>query len=81
MGGGEEYDKSGDEVNGYDFNGDVLQGRTATRNGAALTLAGYNWEVGRGVMSRWGAGWLSERADGCCDFPLVRLLCLQKMAI
>ena len=50
-------------------------------NGAALNLAGYNWEVGRGAMSRWWTGWVSERADGCCDFPLVLLSRLRKMAI
>ena len=36
--GDEEDDDDGDEVNG-----DVLQWRAATRNGATLTLARYNW--------------------------------------
>ena len=53
----------------------------ATRNGAALILAGYNWEVSRGAMLWWWYDWLAERADGCCDFPLVLFSCLRKMAI
>ena len=50
--GNEEDDDDGDEVNGDEVNGEVLQWHAATRKGAALTLAGYNWEVGRGAMSR-----------------------------
>ena len=79
--GDEEDDDDGDEVNGDEVNGDVLQWHAATRNGAALTLAGYTWEVGRGAMLPWWAGWVAERADGRCGFPLVLLLCLRKMAI
>ena len=79
--GNEEDDDDGDEVNGDEVNGDVLQWRVATRSSAALTLAGYNWEVGRGAMSRWWDSWVAERADGRCGFPLVLLLCLQKMKI
>ena len=56
----------------------------ARRRGMAWRLpwAGYNWEEGRGAMSRWWAGWVAERADGRCDFPLVLVLfsCLRKMA-
>ena len=48
----EDYD-GGYEVNGDEVNGDVLQWRAVTRNGVALNLAGYNWEVGRGAMSQW----------------------------
>ena len=46
-----------------------------------LTLAGYNWEVGRGVMQQWWADWVAERADGRCGLLLVLLSCLKKMAI
>ena len=79
--GDKDDDDDGDEVNRDEVNGDVLQWRAATRNGAALTLAGYNWEVVRGAMSWWWAGWVAERADGRCDFPLALLSCLQKLAI
>ena len=51
--GNEKYDADGDELNGDEVNGELLQWRAATRNGVALTIAGYNWEVGRGAMSRW----------------------------
>ena len=27
--------------------------------------------MGRGAMLRWWAGWVAERADWRCDFPLV----------
>ena len=55
--GDKEYDDNrdkvnGDEVNGDEVNGDVLQWCVATRNGVGLTLVGYNWGVGRGVMLR-----------------------------
>ena len=40
--GNEEDDDDGDEVNGDEVNGEVLYWRVATRNGAALTLVGYN---------------------------------------
>ena len=66
----EEDDDDRDKVNGYEVNGGVLQWRAAERNGLALTLAGYNWEVGRGAMSQWWAGWVEERTYGRCDFPL-----------
>ena len=79
--GNEEDDDNGDESNGDEVNGDVLQWSMATRNGAEIALAGYNWEVGRVVMSQWWACWVTERADGCCDFPLVLLSCLQKIEI
>ena len=79
--GDEEDDDDGNEVNGDEVNGDVLQWRAETRNGAALTSTGYNREVGRGVMSRWWAGWVAERANGRCDFSLVLLSCVLKMAI
>ena len=79
--GDEEDDDDGDEVNGDEVNGNVLQWRTMTQNGVALTLVGYNWWVGRDEMSRWWAGWVAERADGCCDFPLVILSCLRKREI
>ena len=36
-------DVNGDKVNGDEVNGNVLQWRVETRNGAALTLEGYNW--------------------------------------
>ena len=48
--GNKEDGDNGDKVNGYKVNGVVLQWRVATRNGAALTLAGYNWEMGRGAV-------------------------------
>ena len=75
--------ESDDILRDVEGNGNVLQWSAATRNGAALTLVGYNWELGRGAMSRWWAGWVAERADGRCDFPLVLVLlsCLRKMAI
>ena len=79
--GDKENDNTGDDVNGDEVNGDVLQWRMATRNGTEFKSVGYNWEVGRGAMSRWWAGWVAERADGRCDFPLVLLSCLRKMAI
>ena len=79
--GNEEYDNNGDKVNGYKVNGDVLQWRAVTRNGSALTLAVYIWDVRRGVMLWWWDGWVAERADGRCDFHPVILSCLQKMAI
>ena len=44
------YDFNGYEVNGDEVNRDVLQWHAATQNGAALTLAGYNCQVGRGAM-------------------------------
>ena len=71
--GNEEDDDNGDEVNGDKVDGGVLQWRAATRNGAALTLVGYNWEVVRGAMLQWWDGWVTERADGNCGFPLVLL--------
>ena len=74
--GNEEDDDDRDKVNEEEVNGNVLQWRAATRNGAALTLAGYNWEVGRGAMLRWWAGWVAERAGVRCDFTLVMLSCL-----
>ena len=45
-----------------------------------LTLAGYKWEVGWGVMS-WGlAGWGEEHAHGICDTsPLLRCTGPQKV--
>ena len=79
--GNEADDDDGDEVNGDEINGDVLRWRAATRNGAALTLSVYNWGVGKGAMSRWWAGWVAERANGRCDFSLVLLSCVLKMAI
>ena len=54
--GDEEDNKNGDEVNGDKVNWGVLQQHAATRDGAArrgvaLTLEGYNIEVGlRGVL-------------------------------
>ena len=51
--GDKEDEDDRDEVNGDEVNGDVLQWRVATRNSVALTLAIYNWDVGRGAMSRW----------------------------
>ena len=60
---------------------DVLQWRAATRNGAALTLVVYNWEVGRGAMSWWWDDWVAERAEGRCDFPLVMFSYLRTMEI
>ena len=41
--GGEEDDENGDHINGGKVNGDVLQWRAATCNGAVLTFVGYNW--------------------------------------
>ena len=41
--GDKEDDDDGDEVNGDEVNGNVLQWRTMTQNGVALTLVGYNW--------------------------------------
>ena len=73
-----EDDDDGYEVNGYKVNGDILQWRAATRNGAALTLAGYNREVDRGAMLQWWAGWVEERANGSCEFTLVLLSLLEK---
>ena len=67
----EDYDDR-DKVNV-----DVFQWRALTRNCAALTLAGYNWKVGRGAVLRWWAVWVAERADGRCDFPLALLSCLK----
>ena len=71
-----EDDDDGDDANGDEVCGDALQWHVAARNGAELTLAGYNWEVGRGAMSRWWDGCIVERAGGRCDFPLVLLSCL-----
>ena len=79
--GDKEDDNDRGEVNGDKINGYDLQWCASTRNGATLTMAGYNWEVGRGTMSQWWADWVAERADGRCDFPLVLLSCLRKMAI
>ena len=59
--GDEEDDNDRYKVNGDKVKGDVLQWREATRNGAAITLSGYNCKVGRGAMSRWWAGWVAER--------------------
>ena len=42
-GGDKEYAYNGDKFNRYNVNGDVLQCRVETRNGAALTLEGCNW--------------------------------------
>ena len=49
--------------------------------GVALNLAGYNWEVGRGAVSQWWSGWVSERAGGHCSFTIVMLSCPLKMSI
>ena len=50
--------------------------------GVALTLVGYNWEVGeRGEMLRWRDGWGAERADGHYTFTFVALPFPQKMEI
>ena len=70
-----------DDDDGNEVNGDVLQWRAATGTGAELTLAGYNWDVSRVVMSKWWAGWVAKRTDGRCDFPLVLLSCPRQMAI
>ena len=79
--GDEEDGDNRDKVNEDEVKGDVLLWYAVTRNGAALTLEGCNWYVGRGAMPWWWAGWVAERADGRCDFPLVLLSCLRKMAI
>ena len=79
--GDKEDDETRDEVNRDKVNGGVLQWHEATQNGVALNLAGYNWEVCRGAMLWWWAGWVAECADGRYDSPLVIFSCLQKMAI
>ena len=80
-GGDKKDDDNGYKVNGDKVNGDALQWRAATRNGAGITLAGYNWEVDRDTMSRWWDGWVADSADGRCDFPLVLLTQLMRPAL
>ena len=49
--------------------------------GGDYWVVDYEWEVGRGAMSQWWAGWVEERADGRCDSPPDLLSCLQKMEL
>ena len=79
--GTKKYDNNVDKFNGDKVNGDVLQWRAVTRNFAALTLEGYNWELGRGAMLLWWAGWVEGRADRRCDSPPVLLSYIRKMEI
>ena len=72
-GGNEKYYDNIDKVNQDEVNWNVLQWHAATRNGASLTLAGYNWDAGRSAMLRWWAGWVVELSCGSCEFPLWEL--------